>query len=184
MAAPHLTTLRGISDAAIYALTEDSVSALTYGAKVDISGIQEITITPEGESSEIKGDDGVVASRGKIQKATVSVKAARLSLDVLSKVYGSSVVDSGSGTTEVATLTIAGTDVPPQFKIAGQCTQVDTGLADATFVIYKCTYTGGGEIALQTDEYATMNFDCDAVLTINNNKIADIVYHETLVPLA
>ena len=183
MALQHYTVLKGIEDAGIYALTADTVSALTYGAKVDITGIEEITITMESESSEIKGDDVVIDSRGKIQKATVKVRAARFDLDVWGKVFGSSTVDAGTTPNQTATLTISGSDTPPKFKIAGRCRQVDAGIADVHFTIFKCSYTGGGEVSLQTDEYAELNFEADAVVTINNNKIVEVIEHETLTAL-
>jgi hypothetical protein len=180
----HSTVIRGISDAGLYPLTADTTGSLTYGTKVDVVGIRQLTLTPELDQSEIDGDDVTIDSRAKLKKFSGKAKAAKIHLDVLSKLLGSTVTDSGSTPNQLATLTVAAADVIPKFKIAGQGSQVDTGLAAVTFTAYKCALTGGLELQLQTGDYLVFDFEFDAVFTTNTpSKILDIVFQETLVAL-
>jgi len=63
MAANTSTISFDVHDCKVYPVTADATGGITYGAAVDVPGIQEVSVEPNFISVELKGDGKVLAHR-------------------------------------------------------------------------------------------------------------------------
>jgi hypothetical protein len=154
-----------VQDCKVYSITSDTASAAlpTYGAAVDVPGIQEVSVEPNFVTAELKGDGKVLAKKGRVDRLNFSATYSELSLSVLSTIYGGSVTQAGSGSTETATYKFTG-DSLPYFKIEFLVNDLESDLAELAFILYKCQVTGGTIMSGSTDNFGTPSFDAEAIL--------------------
>ena len=108
MPVSHVTKWYAVSDAKISRLTADaSGGAPTYATSVDVPGIKEIGIGGDINTAELRGDNSVLDQSSTLGAITVSVEHAKVSLDVLDVLFGTTTADTGSTPNMKATLTIA-----------------------------------------------------------------------------
>ena len=165
MAANNSTISFDVQDCKVYPVTTDIAGGITYGAAVDVPGIQEVSVEPNFISVELKGDGKVLAKKGKVDRLNFSATYSELSLPVLATIFGGTVATAGSGAAEEATYEFDG-DSLPNFKIEFLVSDLESDLAEMRFVLNKCQITGGTIFSGSTDNFSTPSFDAEAILPI------------------
>lgn len=165
MAASKSTITFDVHDCKVYPVTTDVAGGITYGAAIDVPGIQEVSVEPNFVTAELKGDGKVLAKKGKIDRLNFSATYSELSLDVLSTIFGGSVAAAGSGSTETATYTFDGTSLP-YFKVEFLVNDLESDLEELVFTLAKCQVTGGTIMSGSTDAFGSPSFDAEAILPI------------------
>ena len=163
MAANNSTISFDVQDCKVYPVTADAAGGITYGAAVDVPGIQEVSVEPNFISVELKGDGKVLAKKGKVDRLNFSATYSELSLPVLATIFGGSVTTGGSGSSETASYEFDGQS-HPNFKIEFLVNDLESDLAEMAFVLNKCQITGGTIMSGSTDNFSTPSFDAEAIL--------------------
>lgn len=179
MAAVQNTITFDVQDCKVYPVLTDTVSGITYGAAVDVVGIQEVSVEPNFVSVELKGDGKVLAKKGKIDRLNFKASHAELALNVLAVLYGGTVAASGTGSAEVSSLKYDGGSLP-YFKIEFLINDLEASLAECVFVLNKCQVTGGTLISSSTDNFGKPSFDAEAILPIYSTAgFGQTIFRET-----
>jgi hypothetical protein len=152
--APHSTVLFDVEDCKVYSLlTDDPGASPTYGPAVDVPGISEVGVEPNIVAAELKGDATVIATKARVDRFQFTLRYGMLDLDALAVMLGGAVADSGAGTDETATWTLAAPASLPYFKLAFRIVDVGDGLGSVNVELLKCKLTGGGLIGVQSDQF-------------------------------
>jgi len=184
MAANNSTITFDVHDCKVYPVTADASGGITYGAAVDVPGIQEVSVEPNFISVELKGDGKVLAKKGKIDRLNFSATYSELSLPVIAVLFGGSVTTGGAGAAETAAYSFDG-DSLPNFKIEVLVNDLESDLAEMIFVLNKCQITGGTIMSGSTDNFSTPSFDAEAILPIASGLgFGTITLYETAVGLS
>lgn len=183
MALSRVTKLYGVADAKIFPLTSDTTSALTYGAAIDVPGIQSVKLTPNYEDKELKGDDAVLEADTKLLSIDFSFQHAKLSFDALAVLEGGTVADSGVSPNQKSTYSQTTASKPQYFKFEAQVRYVDIAAGDVHLVLYKAK-AGKVDIEVKGDDYVIASVSGKAIGTIKDGKVKDIVINETEVAIA
>ena len=165
MAASQSTITFDVQDCKVYPITADATGGITYGAAIDVPGVQEVSVEPNFVTVELKGDGKVLAKKGKIDRLNFSATYSELALDVLATIFGGSVASGGSGSTETATYTFDGSSLP-YFKVEFLVNDLESELSELVFTLAKCQVTGGTIMSGSTDNFGTPSFDAEAILPI------------------
>lgn len=165
MAAVKSTITFDVHDCKVYPVTSDTVAGIVYGSAVDVPGIQEVSVEPNFVNQELKGDGKILAKKGKIDRLNFKATYSELSLDVLSTIFGGSVVSAGSGSSETSTLSFDGQSLP-YFKVEFLISDLEASLAELVMTLNKCQVTGGTIMNSSTDNFGKPAFDAEAILPI------------------
>ena len=163
MAANSSTISFDVQDCKVYPVTADVAGGITYGAAVDVPGVQEVSVEPNFISVELKGDGKVLAKKGKVDRLNFSATYSELSLPVLATIFGGSVGTAGADDAEEATYEFDGQSLP-NFKIEFLVNDLESDLAEMVFTLNKCQITGGTIFSGSTDNFSTPSFDAEAIL--------------------
>lgn len=179
----HSSKVYAVSDCKISKMTADAAGgSATYATAVDVPGIKSLEIGGDINSSELRGDNARLDQVSTLGGVTVSVSHAKVSLDVLAVLLGSTAADSGTTPNMKSTLTLAQADTPQYFKIEGATPSNGSDFVggDVHFVLYKCIITSFPELGLAEEDYRIVSFDAVAVPQLaTGNKIMDVVFNET-----
>lgn len=181
MALSHVTKLFAVKDAKIAKLTADPAGGTTtYATAVDVPGIRTVGISGDVNTTELRGDQVLLDSDTTLSNITVSFEYAKMSLDVFVATLGGAVADSGSGSTEVATYSLLGTDTLfTPFKFEAQVVSVDTPGGDAHLVLYRCKLSSFPQLGTELDDYQTFSLEATASPRLSDSKWIDVVLNET-----
>ena len=163
MAALTSTITFDVHDCKVYPVTADATGGITYGAAVDVPGIQEVSVEPNFITAELKGDGQILAKKGKIDRLNFSATYSELSLDVLSTLFGGTLTTGGTGTAETVEYEFDGGSLP-YFKIEVLVNDLESDLAELVFTLNKCQVTGGTLMSGSTDNFSSPTFDAEAIL--------------------
>ena len=117
--------------------------ATTLGTPVDLPNSRTFSFAEAEEFAELRGDDKVVATRGKGASVDWDLEAGGLSLQALKVIAGGAVVESGITPNMKTVFTKKVTDSRPYFKVEGQAIS-DSG-GDSHCVLDLCRATGNIE---------------------------------------
>lgn len=165
MAANKSTITFDVHDCKVYAVSADETGSITYGAAVDVPGIQEVTLEPNFVTAELKGDGKVLAKKGKVDRLNFSGTYSEMSLDVLAVIFGGSVSTGGTGSSETAAYEFTGQSLP-YFKIEFLISDLESDLEELVVVLNKCQITGGTLVNGSTDNFGTPSFTAEAILPV------------------
>lgn len=181
MPAPHQTFSFGLTDVKVSPLTADPEGGTaTYGTAVDVPGVQEFTFKIGTEKKTLRGDNKQLDVRTVITSVTGTVKAAKVGLAVLAAAYGGTVVDSGTGSDEVAEWDLTGASVPEYVKIEGVTVAGDAVGGNMKVTIHKAILGGVDGLGAKDGDYQTPSYEFDAVpLLATGNKWVTIGVYET-----
>jgi hypothetical protein len=178
---PHVSKWYGVKDAKIAKLTADPAGGSpTYATSIDVPGIKRIGIGGSMNNKELRGDNQLLDSNSVMTALTAQIEHAKLNLDAMAVMEGSTVTDSGTTPNQLATLSLTGAQTPNYFKVEAQVVSVDAGIADGHLILWKCILTDpltGGAIA--EEDYSLPTFAVKAIPLLSNNKWRDIVLYET-----
>lgn len=185
MAISHVSKLFGIADAKVYPVTADVSGGITYGTGIDVPGVKSLTIAGTVETKELRGDNQLLDSFSVLKSITATLNYAKTDFDILAAVLGATVADSGSGSTEVVTTTLAGDDALGYFKIEAKAVSVDLVGGDIHVVLPKCIAAGFPFAGLAEEDYQTLSLPCTVVPTIATGlKWVEIIQNETAAALS
>jgi hypothetical protein len=136
---------------------DGSGASPTYGAAVDVPGINSISVDPNIVSAEIKGDGGkLIGFKSRIDRMNCSVGYAQLSLDVLEVLTGQTMT---TGTDNEIPFD---TDELPKFKLECQILDTADDVGDVHLILYVCRMTGGTFLGQSSDAFGNPTFDLTA----------------------
>lgn len=181
MAADNSTITFDVADCKVYALVTDTDVATTYGAAIDVPGIQEVTVEANFVTAELKGDGGkVLAKKGKIDRLNFSATYSELSLPVMAAIYGGSVTTASGpsgGLAETASYAFDSRSLP-YFKVEFLINDIESSLSEIAMVLGKCQVTGGSIIGGSTDNFGQPKFDAEAILTNFSKTFGTVEFRE------
>lgn len=122
-------------------------AAGTLGTLVDFPNARTLSFEESEDFEELRGDDKVVANRGKGPTVSWEMEGGGISLEAYAAINGGTVVLTGVAPSQVKTYSKKSTDSKPRFKIEGQALSESGG--DFHPVIYNAKATDGvsGELA-------------------------------------
>lgn len=92
----------------------------TVGTGVDLPASQTLSFSETEEFEELRGDDKVIAIRGKGPKVEWDLEAGGISLNAYVVIAGGTLVLTGSTPNQILTYTKQVTDARPYFQAEGQ----------------------------------------------------------------
>lgn len=116
------------------------------GANVDLPGSRTFGFTEAEEFEELRGDNGLMAVRGKGSVLNWSLEAGGISLNSYVVLAGGTVTSTGTTPAQVVKYSKKSKDVRPYFKAEGQAMSDSSG--DFHGIVYRCRAQGdvGGEM--------------------------------------
>lgn len=176
MAAEHTLRPFGLRDGKVFEIT---ATTPTYAAGVDIPCINSAQFDPIVTEAVLEGDDVKCSTHAILEEITGSVTSGGLPMDVYDVISGASLVDSGSGSTEIAILNMKTSSVRPYFGLALDA-RADEGGNTLVF-FYKCKMTGGGGGTFQKGTFFSPTFNFRAIPSdYDDDTIMRAIHLETI----
>lgn len=116
------------------------VGSETPGTGVDLPAMQTLSFEEAEDFEELRGDDVLIAVRGKGPVVNWDLEHGGLAQAALAVMAGGTVTSSGTTPAQQRTFQKKGTDVRPYFKAEGQA-MGDLG-GDVHTVLHKCRANG------------------------------------------
>lgn len=176
-----------LADAAIYALSADGTS-LTYGSKIDIPGVMEVTLTPgEVRTVKMQGDNKIHEIHTRVLSYKVKARMSAADFDVFAALTGGTAATAGTTPNTTSSITVKDTDTASYFKLSSLTARaVDYGTANGAngkFNAYKVKMTSPPVVPFGANEQV-WEWEGEAIGTSNDNKIWDFTHNETAATLA
>lgn len=173
----HDLFITGVEDARVY------IDSTWY----DIYGIQSIGLDPDVLTAEIKGDLTTLDTYAKFQgTASLTFTAATCNFDLIAKLCGTTITETGVTPNIVATLDIKDNVLLPYFKFECSSCQIktrgQTGTLPGDFhlVIYRCQFRKlPFNIKGDNPEYVLSDWSAQAITDTSGNKLFSYVLNET-----
>ena len=180
----HTSVVYDVNDFKVTLLLTDVTTAPTYtGTLTDIPGIASLSMEPNINANELKGDAMVIAKKGNTDKFTFSATYGRISLDGLVIFLGGTVTDTGVTPNQTAKWSIGGVNSLPYFKALAQILQAEVSAVNIT--AWKSQVTGGTLLDQSTDSFGQPTIDFECIPCVSDpTKFVDITFAETAAALA
>lgn len=119
----------------------------TLGTAVDLPNSQTFSFEESEDFEELRGDDKVVATRGKGPSVAWSLESGGISLEAYAVMNGGTIDETGTTPAQVKTYTKLSTDAKPRFRAEGQAISESGG--DFHVDLKNCKASDGieGELA-------------------------------------
>lgn len=171
-----------------YGLRDVKVATLgptgTKGTLVDLPNARTFSFSEAEDFEELRGDDKVVASRGKGPSVEWALESGGISFEALVVMGGGAVVESGTTPAIKKTYSKLATDSRPYFYVEGQSIS-DSG-GDFHTILYRCKTTdniegeqGDGAFWLTSAGGVAL----PSVATATLDALYDFVQNETATPI-
>lgn len=166
----------------IYDLKIAPVTGDTPGTLVDVPGIQECTIKIATDSTELRGDNMVIATANQGNNVEFEFTAAGTAIPVLEKVFGGTATDTGTTPAVVRRFDVKAADPRPYITIVG-FTKNDAGTESMDVIVWKAKVDGEINLAEWKDnEFETRTFSGTGVAPMtggNAGIAASLIQKET-----
>lgn len=130
----------------------------TYSNVIDIFGVRLLGVQLNTTSTDLKGDDAVLATATRNEKATVRLAFASVQSNIIEVITGVTTIESG--------VTISrqkvSTKPPPYVGVAGQAFAEEL-LGDCHFFVPKCKMSEGFEVRMELDAFSIPELSLSAV---------------------
>jgi hypothetical protein len=185
MALSHFTKVFAIKEMKIAKMLTDPTGAppTTYGSSTALVGSKKLTIKGTVQSKYLRGDNHLLDADAVLQDITASIDYAKLSLDAMSVMFSTAVVDSGSTPNQLSTWQMANTDVMQYFKVEGRAAGADPVAGDVLFSLWKCKIASFPDIGLNEEDYQMSVASLVVVPRLSDNFWINVVIRETAVAL-
>lgn len=152
-----------VHDLKLYPITDlgDGDTAPTYGAAVDVPGVNEVGLDPEMTTATLRGDGRVMDSRTALDSLSLSFAYAKLALDVLAVLDGGTVDDNTGATT--SRYVRNADDVVPEWGASCLISEVDNPGGAAKLYVYRARITGGSLFGASDNEHGQPSFDATSI---------------------
>jgi hypothetical protein len=172
----------GLRDIKLTAYTNATTLA---GTAVDLPNGRTMSFEEAEDFEELRGDDKVVATRGKGPAVNWELEAGGVSLEALVVLNGGTLTSSGVSPAQKKTYQKKATDARPEFKAEGQAISESGG--DFHVVLYRCKSTGGVSGSMGDGSFFITSCKGQALpsrVTANLDALYDFVQNETAVAIA
>ena len=185
MAVTHVSKVFAVKDAKIAKITADaSGAATTYATSVDVPGIKSVTIGGDITSAELRGDNTRLDYSAVLSGVSVEFEYAKLSLDALAVLLGSTVTDSGTTPNQIAKLTVDSDDTLNYFRFEAVAAGADPIGGDVLISLGKVILTEFPELGMAEEDYQTFSVSGQAMSPLGTgSKWLDISIRETTAAL-
>lgn len=196
MALSQQSVVYDVAAAKIYPLISDVVGggSPTYGAGVSLQGVAAASFDPNVVSQTLKGDNGrTIARHGRTDMFTMSLTYGRVGLDAIAVMMGGSVVDSGTGSTEMQAFTMPGFNTLPFFRLEIQITDLDNGILDFHLIGWKAQIQSATFVDTKTDAFGQPQLSVQCISTSGSfapygattgQQMTSMAFYATQTPLA
>lgn len=172
----------GLRDIKLTAYTNATTLAVQ---SIDLPNGRTMSFEEAEDFEELRGDDKVVATRGKGPSVNWELESGGISLEALVVINGGALTSSGTTPAQVKTYKKKATDARPEFKAEGQAISESGG--DFHIVLYRCKATGGVSGSLGDGSFFVTACKGQALpsrVTANLDALYDFVQNETVAPIA
>lgn len=155
------------------------------GTSVDLPNARTLTFEEAEDFEELRGDDKVIATRGKGPSVSWELESGGVSLEALVVLNGGTLTASGTAPAQVKTYKKKVTDARPEFKAEGQAISENGG--DFHVVLYRCKATGGVSGDLGDGSFFVTSCKGTALpsrIVASADALYDFVQNETAVAIA
>lgn len=177
----HITKVFAVTDCKLRPLTSDVTGSPVYGTAIDVPGIKEVKITGTVESKSLRGDNTLLDSDSVITEVKVSIKYAKLSLDVMAALMGGTVADSGTTPAQKSAWDLTNTSKPKPFLLEAVSASADTIGGNVGFCLWKVSLSSFPELGLAEEDYQIHSMEGNAMPLISNGKWFTPTLYETAV---
>jgi hypothetical protein len=153
----------------------DSVDA--PGTKVDLPVAQTLSFSEAEEFAELRGDDKIVAIRGKGPKIEWELEAGGISLQAYVILAGGTLSLTGVAPNQIRKVNKKVTDTRPYFYAEGQVIS-DSG-GDFHAVLYKLRADSSIEGEFKDGEFAMLSASGSGIGHATTDNLYDLVHNET-----
>ena len=162
----------GLRDVQLFPLTGE-----VAGAGVDLPVSRTFSFTASEEFEELRGDDAVVAIRGKGEKVEWEIEAGGISLEAVKTMYGGTITESGTTPNLSRRWRKYSTDTRPYFKVEGQSIS-DSG-GDFHTILYRCRATDSLSGSQADGQWYITGAKGQAIGRRSDNLLFDMIQNET-----
>ena len=139
----------GLRDVKLQALSADG--ATPVGTLVDLPAARTFSFSDTSESTELRGDDRVVATRTGDTTVDWELEGGGISLEAYAIMAGGTITSSGTTPTAKKLYRKLVTDSRPYFKVEGQAINDNGG--DFHAIVYRCKADGSLDGSLGDQEF-------------------------------
>lgn len=175
-----------------YGLRDTKVTPYTTGAadtldstSVDAPNARTMSFSEAEDFEELRGDDKVIAIRGKGASVDWEMEHGGISLAAYKSMAGGTIVTSGVAPNTVTTFTKKVTDSRPYFKAEGQAINDNGG--DFHTVLYRCRASDKLEGELGDGAFwltSASGTALPSLLTGKEDVLYDFIINEVATPIA
>lgn len=151
-------------------------AAGVVGAGVDLPASRTLSFSEAEEFEELRGDDVVIAIRGRGPKVEWELESGGIALDAFKIMAGGTVTTNGVTPNAVKTLNKKDTDARPYFQVEGQAIS-DSG-GDFHVLLYKARASDTLEGELSDGQFWLTAASGEAIGDANGN-LYDFIHNET-----
>ena len=130
----------------------------TYSNVIDVYGIRLLGVQLNTTSNDLKGDDAVLATATRNEKATVRLSFASIQANIIEVISGVATIESGSTISRQK----VSTKNPPYVGVAGQAFAEEL-LGDCHIFVPKAKMTEGFEVRFELDSFSIPELTLSAV---------------------
>jgi hypothetical protein len=166
-------------------LTPLGVDGKTPGTAVDLPLGRTLSFTEAEDFTDLRGDDGLVASHGSGPHVEWSLESGGLPIPALVVLVGGTSNTTGTTPNVKITYDKKTTDMRPYFKIEGQAISDNGG--DLHTVIYRAKVTGNVAGSFTDGEFYVQSCDGQGYGSLeagSTDKLYDFVQNETAVAIS
>ena len=176
MTVSPVSKLYSTEDCKIAALLTDVAGFASYDTEVDVPGIRAVTMTPQIESKELRGDNRLLDADSTLVGVELSATHAKLSLEALEVILG------GAYTPGVATAGYvqAGGIALPKWAIGWRTPDNggDTTGGDVHFRVAKCVVTAF-QLGTAQEDYQELSFSAKGFVRLADDRLFDLGINAT-----
>ena len=166
-------------------LTPYTNSTTLAASSVDLPNSRTFSFEEAEEFEELRGDDKVVATRGRGASVSWELESGGISLPAYKVMNGGTVTVSGVAPNEVTTYSKKATDSRPEFKVEGQAISESGG--DFHVVLYRCKATESLSGEMGDGTFWLTGASGTALpsrITATEDLLYDFVQNATVTPIA
>lgn len=175
MVASPVSKLYSTEDCAIRELTSDVAGYAAYGTQIDVPGIRSVTLTPQIESKQLRGDNRELDADSTLVAVELSFEHAKISFEALPVFLGGSWTSGTTGYYDQL-----GTDALPYWSM-GWRTPTSGGDAiggNVEFQVFKAKITAY-TLGTAFEDYQLLSGTARGVYRLADDKLFRALVRET-----
>lgn len=176
MTVSPVSKLYSTEDCKIAPMLSDVAGFASYGTAVDVPGIRAVTMTPQIESKELRGDNRLLDADSTLVGVEISATHAKLSIEALEVLLGGDVTLGASTSTYVQDGGIA----LPKWSIGWRTPDNggDSTGGDVQFRVAKCVITAY-QLGTAQEDYQELSFSAKGFVRLADDRLFDIGINAT-----